>query len=361
MIAWTAPPLLSKPATTVAGFVLCGLVCAILAACAQDRPEPRVTLEFRGVAMGTTYSVKSVGRAFSQDDLARAREEVASVIRAIDDTMTTYRPSEITRFNAARDSGPHAISKETAEVVRIALDISAATDGAFDITVGPLVEAWGFGPERIIGAPESERLADARRRIGYASLTLAPSGTALSKSDPELEIDLSGIAKGYAVDRAADTLDALGHRNYMIEIGGEVRAKGRNESGRPWTLGIERPDAERGVVERIVQLRDMAMATSGDYRNYREVEGRRVSHILDPRSAAPTNHPVASATVLDRRCAVADALATAILVLGEGEGLARAEREGWAVLLLVRDGDDFVERWSTAFRQVVESTEVGGA
>lgn len=325
----------------------------ITGACAGPETSQPTLLTFGGEVMGTSYAVRiAIGANQPQPEIA-VPSAVADALSEIDDLMTTYRDSEVTRFNAWRDTAPSPISPLTVAVVARALSLAVATDGALDITVAPLVAAFGFGAGPPTALPENDLLATLRTHIGYRRLSLTPQG-ALTKADPELEIDLSALAKGFAVDRASAALDELGFDSYMIEVGGELRARGFNERLERWQIGIERPDAARGVTQRIIALADMALATSGDYRNYREIDGRRLSHIIDPRSGRPVTHRVASATVLHPECVTADGLATAMMVLGEA-GIALAESNGWAVLLLVRDGDDFVELASSQFTRLVES------
>jgi FAD:protein FMN transferase len=307
--------------------------------------------------MGTTYNVRVAAAGLSDAQRQAAGTATATALAEVDDLMTTYRDSEVTRFNAWHDTAPFAVSAPTATVVRLALDLAARTEGALDVTVAPLVAALGFGPDAAGPLPSPEALDALRRRIGWQHLSVDAAGR-LVKAIPELEIDLSAVAKGYGADRAGAALETLGLRDYMVEVGGEVRARGRNERGEAWRIGIERPDAEQRAVERVLPLSDLSLATSGDYRNYREVNGERVSHIVDPRTGRSIGHRVASATVASADCATADGLATAMMVLGE-EGLALADREGWAVLLLVRDGDGFREAPSAAFRKLVDSSQEG--
>ncbi len=329
------------------------LLASVLPVGCAGPPAAPEAIAFTGEALGTTYLLKLAGGPPSPELANRAHQATVGAFAAVDAAMTTWSPSEVTRFNDHRGTDPQPISRATADVVALALDIAERTGGAFDVTVGPLVEAWGFGARPASTPPDPSTLATVDDRIGFRKLRLDGGRPALAKDHPELEIDLSGVAKGYAVDRAAAAIEALGLADYMVELGGEVRARGSNPDGRPWALGVERPDAARGVVQRVIRLADAAMATSGDYRNYREVDGRRVSHLIDPRTGAPIDHRVASATVVDDRCAVADAVATAMMVLGEDEALAVADAEGWAVLLLVREGDRYVERTSAAFARVV--------
>jgi thiamine biosynthesis lipoprotein len=311
---------------------------------------------FSGAVMGTRFNVSWVAAGSSAPSEDVVEREVTAQLVAVDDLMTTYRDSEVTRFNAWRSSEPFAVSPATAQVVTLALDLAAQTDGALDITVAPLVSALGFGPQTVAPRlPSPEELEGLRARVGYQRLAVDADGR-LVKALPDLEIDLSSVAKGFGVDRAAAALDELGIADYLVEVGGEVRALGRNPSGEHWRIGIERPDVDTRRAERIIPLADLALATSGDYRNYREVDGRRISHIIDPRSGSPIDHRVASATVLDQDCATADGLATAMMVLGEA-GLELAEARGWAVLLLVRQGADFVELESSALRRLLESEQ----
>ena len=315
-------------------------------------PESRLAT-FSGDVMGTTYNVRIVSGGGGAGAVVEAEAAVAEAVDRVDDLMTTYRDSEVTRFNAALSTEPYSVSAETAEVTRVALELAAATDGALDVTIGPLVAAFGFGASGTLEIPDAERLAELQERVGYRRLTV-DADDRLVKTQPEMALDLSSIAKGYAVDRAAAALAKFGFVDYMVELGGEVSARGRNELGQPWRIGVERPDAARGVVQRVIPLSDLAMATSGDYRQYREVDGKRVSHIIDPRSARPVEHRVASATVLHPSCATADGIATAMMVLGE-DGVDLAESHGWAVLLLVRSSDGFREVTSPAFEALIDS------
>ena len=304
--------------------------------------------------MGTYYRIQVAGEEMSEDRRRTLHEAAVAEMDAVDASMSTYlEDSEVSRFNRHPDPTPFAVSAETFEVLRTALEISARTGGAFDVTVGPLVETWGFGP----GAEPPRQLEDEEieallGRIGYDQLTLDEAASTVAKSLGGIHCDLSGIAKGYAVDRVAERLASLGVADFWVEIGGEVRAAGSNAGGTAWRLGIERPLFLPGTVQRIVPLDDMAVATSGDYRNYREVDGDRYSHLIDPRSGRPIGHHLASVSVFHPRCAIADAWATALMVLGEEEGYELAVAEDLAALFLVRDGDEVVELATPAFETV---------
>ncbi|MCZ6727114.1 MAG: FAD:protein FMN transferase [Acidobacteria bacterium] len=334
-------------ATRLHPLLLLGPSLLALAGC--EAPRPRLVV-FDGETMGTTYTIKIVGTGADDGALRQTRQAIATVLQGVDDLMTTYRPSEVTAFNEHRSLDPMAVSESTRAVVELALDLARATRGALDITVAPLVDAYGFGATTPGDLSAIEALAAI---IGFQNLTINASG-ALVKRHPGLRIDLSALAKGYGVDRVAEALERQGYQDFMVEVGGEVRARGHSESGQTWRIGIERPDAARGTVQRIVPLSDLSLATSGDYRNFRLVDGRRLSHIIDPRTARPIEHRIASATVIHPSCATADGLATAMMVLGE-EALELAELNGWAVMLIIRDNGGFVERQSTTFAQLLAS------
>jgi thiamine biosynthesis lipoprotein len=244
-------------------------------------------------------------------------------------------------------------------VVATALEVHGRSAGAFDITVGPLVDLWGFGggSKQFDRVPTHAEIAAAAARIGSAALEVRLDPPALLKH-ADREIDLSAIAKGYGVDRAALWLEGNGVVNYMVEVGGEVRTGGRNPQGRKWRIGIEAPELlQQGRAITAMAISGESVATSGDYRNYFESGGRRYSHTIDPATARPVEHALASVTVVAADCKTADALATAIDVLGPDRGLAFAERENLPVYLLVRVGAGFESRHSAAFGPYLENAD----
>ena len=303
--------------------------------------------------MGTSYSVTLPSGAAGKGAISEA---VRQALDRVDALMSTYRSdSEVSRFNRHESAEPLPVSAETYTVLAAAQELSSTTRGAFDITVGPLVDVWGFGPEEVSALPSEETLLGLVQRTGWQKLALDPDGTSVRKAVPQLRIDLSAIAKGYAVDLVAEALEQLGFRHYLVEVGGELRAAGYRADGTPWRVGVERPDSRGRGVHRILQVSDTAVATSGNYRNFRESEGRRFGHVLDPRTGRPTENQVISATVLHPSAMRADALATALLVLGEVEGMDLAKREDLAVLLLVAgDGESLREVRSPQFRARME-------
>ena len=327
------------------------LMATLLAVAAARSLRSDSWLELDGQTMGTTWSVRVSAPAAEGPAL---RATVQGAVDEVDRLMSTWKPdSELSHFNAAPAGELTAISQPTAEVFAVAQTVHRASGGAFDVTVGPLVDAWGFGAGATGEAPTEELLvsllADVGQRHVHLDTTSAPP--TLSKDLARLRCDLSAVAKGYGVDRAAAALHAAGASRFLVEVGGEVRAAGERPQGGPWRVGVQRPDASVGDTSAMAELRDEAMATSGDYRNYREVGGRRVSHIIDPRTGRPIEHHLASVSVVLPTAADADAWATALSVLGPDEGLRVADERGLAALLLVRAADGrFEQRPSALWR-----------
>ena len=307
--------------------------------------------EFGGPTMGSSYTAKIAGTPLSTAGQAAAREAVHAALEAVNLAMSAHRPeSELSRFNAHASSSPYALSADTFAVFALAGQVSTATGGAFDITVAPVVDAWGFGPrgeKRVVDAVEVSAL---EARIGYSMLALDAAAGTVAKARPDVRADLSGIAKGYGVDRAALALDALGIGNYMVEAGGEVRTRGHNAEGRPWQIAIERPDAVPQRPHFIVPLAGRSIATSGDYRIYFERDGQRYCHEIDPATGRPIRNGLASVSVVADDCGYADAMATALIVRGADAGCALAEELRLAACFIVREaGGRFTERQTTAF------------
>lgn len=329
------------------------LVAALLlAGCDRSGSDPVVTL--RGTTMGTSYTIRlsNSSDAVSPPDAESLKRQVDALLDRIEDSMSTWRAdSELSRFNRFRSDEWFAVSAELVAVVREAQRIAQETNGAFDVTVGPLVDLWHFGPDRGPPQPPSDDAIEAvRRRVGWQALKWREDPPALRKQKPELEVDLSAIAKGYAVDRVAQLLEEAGIEAFLVEIGGEVRTRGRRPDGTPWRVGIERPDPSRRQVQLVLPLENRAMATSGNYRNFFEYQGRKFGHTIDPRTGRPVEHALASVTVLASQCMTADAWATALMVLGPQEGYNLAEERGLAVLMLVREEDgSFSSRTTSSF------------
>ena len=305
------------------------------------RPAPaRGPTVISGPIMGTTYTVKLTER-LEPERKAKAAEAVRGALEDINAKMSTYVPSsEVSRFARAPAGVDFPLSDDTVAVLQKSLMLSEASEGAFDVTVRPLVDAWGFGPD---GRPERRPTAEATdallARVGYAKLALNVAAKTLRKSTASVAVDLSAIAKGYAVDRAAGALEALGYSDYFVEVGGEVRAKGHAVSGKAWRVGIEAPTASGRSVARVVELTDHGLATSGNYRNFYVEDGVRYAHTIDPKTGEPVRHRLQSVSVIHPEAAMADGWATALMVLGEKRAVAVAKAQGLAVFFMISADD----------------------
>ncbi|MDX1676375.1 FAD:protein FMN transferase [Arsukibacterium sp.] len=303
--------------------------------------------ELQGRTMGTTYSIKFFSQQAVDSQLLQQRVE--QELELINDLMSTYRPaSELMQFNRQQTTEPFMISEPTAKVIAEAIRIAEQTEGVLDITIAPLVELWGFGAAgRVSERPAAAELAAVSAYIGIDKISL--TGQRLQKTEPRLALDLSTIAKGYGVDRLAEILDSAGIKDYMVDIGGEMRVKG-SKPDRPWRVAIEKPVAGDRAVQRIITPGNMAMATSGDYRNYFEQDGVRYSHLIDPRTAEPVQHRTVSSTVIHPSSMTADGYATALHIMNAAEALQFANQHQLAALLIVKTDDGFSELASEAFK-----------
>lgn len=289
--------------------------------------------------MGTTYSVK-VAHPPKAIDEAAVRGATDEILDLIDRSMSGYRvDSEISRFNSEASTEWFEVSTHLATVVDAALQVSQQSGGTFDITVGPLVAAWGFGaPGEPIDLPDDAHLSELRAHVGYEKLHARLNPPALRKDDPALRVDLNGIAPGYAVDLLARKFRSMGVNDFMIDIGGEVRAEGRNAHDQLWRIAVERPIDAEPEPYAIVQLDNASVTTSGEYRHYFDRDGHRYSHTIDPRTGRPVVHNLASVVVVGSTSMFIDAWATALNVLGTEEGHALATRLDMPVLFIDADG-----------------------
>ncbi len=322
----------------------------VLAGCSSNDKPPQ-PLSFSGPIMGTSYSLKY----FPPDTLPVSATELQSGVEArlarINTLMSTYQQdSELSLLNAAPIGEWFPVSPQTWEVVALAQQISERTDGAFDISVAALVELWGFGAgERLDRVPAAEEITDLLQRVGYQHIELQARPAAVRKL-ADVKLDLSAIAKGYAVDYTVQYLRQAGIENFMFEVGGEIYASGMKPGGEPWRIAIESPVPERRDIQRILNLTDIAVATSGDYRNYFESDGKRYSHTIDPRTGYTIHHRLASVTVLDAATARADALATAFMVMGTERSLAYCDFHNIPALFIMKDEQGFIEQESRAYQ-----------
>ncbi|RDJ00662.1 FAD:protein FMN transferase [Dyella solisilvae] len=313
-----------------------------------------------GHTMGTTWSVRVVlPRELS---VQAWRDGIQRTLDLVDGQMSTYQPqSALSRFNRAPAGAWHVLPAECFEVVSHALQLARDSDGAYDPTVGPLVNLWGFGPDGSRGEPPSSQdIANVRERVGWSRLKL-DAATRSIRQPGGAYLDLSSIAKGYSVDLLGQYLDSVGLNAWLVEVGGELKGRGWKPDGSPWRIGIERPGAAAGAVERqeqlsqVVSLSDRAIATSGNYRRHFETEGVRYSHHIDPRTGQPSPHRVVSVSVLADHALHADPLGTLMTVLGPERGMAYARSRDLAVMFLLHGPDGLEERLSPAFGEVLAS------
>ncbi len=342
-----------RMAGSLVRYLSIGLLLVLLCACQQKKVDE--TLHLSGLTMGTTWSVSLLPNP-DKTDPAALREKLQQRLDQINGLMSTYDPaSEISRFNNQTGSDWFPVSTETFRVVELSQEISQLTGGAFDISVGPLVEAWGFGASaRGEKIPSDQLINSLLDRVGYGKLELRQDPPALRKRVPLLRIDLSAVAKGYAVDELAELLRQEGINDFLLEVGGEMQLAGKKADGTPWKIGLERPLEDVREVETIMPLTGTALATSGNYRNFYVEDGQRYAHTIDPVSGHPVRHKLASVTVLDPSCARADALATALMVLGEVRGRELCEKLGIAAFFLIHDLETLTEYSSPEFTAFME-------
>ena len=312
------------------------------------RPELRLS----GRTMGTTWHVTVVGRGSATD----LQGKIDRRLEEVNQRLSTYREdSELSRFNRFSRAGEEfPISGDFLQVMKVAARVFELSGGAWDGTVMPLVDLWGFGPAGPVDEPPAEeKIASRLAEVGFAKIEIRDSG-ALVKREPSVTLDLSSIAKGYGVDQVVEVVRREGFTDFIVEVGGEVRAGGSRRDGLPWRVGINRPraDAAPDEVYRVAFLRDQAFATSGDYRNYFARDGVRYSHVLDPRTGRPVTNRVVSVSIRAPDCTLADGLATAVMVMGAEAGLALVERlddvEGLVVVETPEGG--LRDHPSTSFR-----------
>lgn len=310
-----------------------------------------------GNTMGTYYSIKIVG--LEAERVQELQTEIDQRLDVVNQQMSTYLDdSELSQFNQSTSSGPFAVSADTAKVVTAALQLGRQTEHTLDVTVGPLVNLWGFGPdERPVKIPSQQQLDETQAHTGLEHLRVAydADGQYLYKAIPELYVDLSSIAKGFGVDVVSEYLNEQGLSNHLVEIGGEVRLSGHNGHNKPWTVAVEKPHNSDGrndeLVQQVVLAGNNSVATSGDYRNYYELDGQRLSHTIDPKTGQPIKHNLASVTVIHPSCMIADGLATALTVMGPERALAFAEQHDLAVYLLTKTDDGFKVDMTHAFKK----------
>lgn len=324
------------------------VISIILVACSTPKKQET---HLTGPTMGTTYNVKFV--PVEGVDEQKLKQQIDKMLIDINQLMSTYiKDSELSNFNQWNSIEPFAMSAQTLVVLNEAKRLGAISAGLLDVTVGPLVNLWGFGPQaRPEKIPTDAVINSTRKQIGLDKLTVGPSWA--SKTEPSLYVDLSTVAKGYAVDQIAELLQTYQISNFLVEIGGEMRLAGIKISGLPWKVAIEKPETQQRSVQKIISIGDNAVATSGDYRNYYEQDGIRYSHLINPITGYPIIHNLVSVTVVHPSSMTADGLATALNIMGKEKALELAETYNIAVLLITKEKDGFTEYTSAKFEQLV--------
>nr|WP_256574102.1 MULTISPECIES: FAD:protein FMN transferase [unclassified Pseudomonas] len=309
------------------------------------------TLErFAGPTMGSHYSIQYV-RHSAGPAPKTVQAEVENILAEVDRQFSTYRgDSDVERFNALPANSCQVMPGPVLALIRVGEQLSIQSEGAFDLTVEPLLNLWGFGPQsREEKVPAAETLTLVRQRVGHGHLRI--EGDRLCK-DAAVEVDFNSIAAGYAVDRIAARLQALGIDSYLAEATGELKAVGRKPDGSAWRIALEEPRDDRQVAERVIEVNGYGVSTSGDYRHYFEQGGQRYSHTFDARTGAPVLHNLASVTVIHPSALMADGLSTLLLILGPERGWDYAEKHGIGVFFVLRDGNGFVTRTNDAFERI---------
>jgi thiamine biosynthesis lipoprotein len=326
------------------------LLLAALAGCEKPVAE-RPMVEIHGRTMGTFYGVKVVGDF--PGGQAALQTQVDSLLKHYNDEISTYDPkSVLSTFNQQQTTAPFSVSQDMADIVISALRVGQRTQGVLDVTVGPLVNLWGFGPDkRPVKTPTDEQIAAARQRVGIQHLHVDVSAdhAELRKDIPNIYVDLSTVGEGFGADKIAEFLESRGVHNYLVEIAGASRSRGVNAKGEPWKLAIQKPTDELDEVQAIVKPDGRAISTSGSYRNYYELDGQRYSHIIDPATGKPITHRLVSATVITPTALEADGLDTALMVMGPEKAMAFAKQQHLAVYLVIKTDNGFKAQYSESF------------
>lgn len=322
-------------------FIALTLIILIQISCSKSKDLIHLT----GSTMGTYYSVK----LYSDQDKENLKVQVEEVLKEVNQVFSTYiTDSEISRIN--QSSGEIEITPVFKEVLDLSLKINNESNGAFDPTVGPLVNLWGFGPNKERLKPSDKEIQKALENSGLNKLKIKENK--LIKPSKEIYIDFSAIAKGQGVDDLGLVLESRGITDYLVEIGGEVRARGKKPDGKSWLVGIEKPSEKLGeAIQKVIKLDNLSIATSGGYRNYLKYGDKVFTHTIDPKTGYPVTHKLVSVSVLHKDCAVADAWATALMVLGDEKGLDIANRTGLKAYFLVKKDKDFIELKTENFKE----------
>lgn len=310
---------------------------------------------FAGETMGTSYHVK-ISTDSTEEMTASLKGDVDKLLLEVNQAFSTYiSDSEVSLLNKSFDTAPQVKSSAFINVTKEALSISEITQGAYDITIGPIVNLWGFGPDFTKeNKPSDEKIQKALATVGYKNIQVDTENKTVRKTNPAIYIDFSSIAKGYGVDAVAELMESKGYQNYMVEIGGEMRVSGVNSEGGKWRIAVEKPDPAGRAIHRIINVSNTAIATSGDYRNFFEEDGVRFSHTLNPKTGLPVQHTLSAVTVLSENSMTADAWATAFMVLGAKTGYDLAMNNELAVLFLTSENGVIKEKMTPYFQRITE-------
>ncbi len=335
----------------------------LIIACSASEKISKV-IQIHGKTMGTTYSVV-VPNSNLHFDKASLSVRIDNILTQIIEHMSTYiKDSSLSKFNQSLSTDWIEMPVDVIDLVNRAADISEKTDGAYDITIAPVVNLWGFGPlpRSPDAIPSEDQIKNAMSQVGYQKLQNQPNS--LKKDDKNLAIDLSSIAKGYAVDSIGEAFESQGIRDYLVEIGGELRTRGNNPRGEPWRIGIVNPSSVNknssemdAPLKQAIRLKNNHIATSGDYRNYFEKDGIRYSHTIDARTGKPISHHLASVTVAHASTAAADAWATALMVLGEKAGYDKAIEQNISAYFVYREEQNYNTKYTPGFKLILESVK----
>lgn len=341
------PPLLQSHSRE---WLFCLLTLTLLTACSGEAVPSKLS----GPTMGTVWHVSYIPVG-SAPDAEILQAGIEAQLEQVNASMSTYRPdAEIMRFNAAATGEWFTASPAFFHVLTTALQIGQLSEGAYDVTIGPLVDLWGFGPGGLVAEPPTaQAIAKVMAGVGQSNIELDEARLGVLKKSA-LSLDFSSLAKGFAVDKVSEWLHAEGIERFMVEVGGEMRLSGLSGRGDPWRIAIEHPESTERSMAAIVRLSDIALATSGDYRNYFEANGRRYSHSIDPRTGYPVAHDLVSVTVVHPSCMIADAWATALTVLGAERAMAVAQAQGLAVYFIRRVHEGFEHSQTPLFSQYLE-------
>jgi thiamine biosynthesis lipoprotein len=341
-------------ATTARSGIALILVGAALFALWQREQRPHL-YDIGGVTMGSTWSARIV--APTSLDVVALQAQLEAQLQELDRQLSGYRDSAVLwQLNAAPVGEWRALPEHLAAVIRYGMQLHDASGGAFDLTVKPLVNLWGFGAAPVrTELPSDDEIAAARARLGNDRIEVSPDASRIRRN-AEVSIDVDAIAPGHVADVLAAWLTTQGLPNHLVEIGGEVRAEGHRPDGSAWRIGIERPVTSEGDVKRTIAVTDRGVATSGDYRVFVELAGKRYSHTIDPATGRPVNHLLASVTIVAPNALIADGCATTVMVLGPERGMAWADARGLGVYMVVRaDHGALSERYNTAFEALLEA------